>query len=328
MREKWKKISNGKVMNSLGPIGILLAIVAILFATTPSFRSSNNMTQILLSASIYMMLSMGMTFAIIIGGVDLSVGSIVGLVGGVISTMMLRWGLPLGIALLCGVLTGALCGCINGLLVTRLGLIPFIATLGGQWIYRGILKLLNDGATVSLRGHISRDSMNAMSFLGNGKVLGIPVPVYFVAVAAAILTFLLKKTTFGRSVYAVGSNVETARMSGINVQKIKLLVFTLTGAMAGLAGMIMITRMTSAQVNCGEGYEFEGIFAAVVGGVSMAGGEGSVLGAVVGALIVAVLRNGLNLNGVNSFWQQVILGVLIVLVVYVDSLRTKKKYAD
>ena len=117
-------------------------------------------------------------------------------------------------------------------------------------------------------------------------------------------------------------------MSGINVQRIKLLVFTLTGAMAGLAGMIMITRMTSAQVNCGEGYEFEGIFAAVVGGVSMAGGEGSVLGAVVGALIVAVLRNGLNLNGINSFWQQVILGVLIVLVVYADSLRTKKKRAE
>lgn len=159
-------------------------------------------------------------------------------------------------------------------------------------------------------------------------MLGIPVPVYFVAVAAALLTFLLKKTTFGRSVYAVGSNAETARMSGINVQRIKLLVFTLTGAMAGLAGMIMITRMTSAQVNSGEGYEFEGIFAAVVGGVSMAGGEGSVLGAVVGALIVAVLRNGLNLNGVNSFWQQVILGVLIVLVVYADSLRTKKKRAE
>ena len=188
--------------------------------------------------------------------------------------------------------------------------------------------MLNNGATISLRGNISKEAMKAMHFLGNGKVLGIPVPVYFVAVAAALLTFLLKKTTFGRSVYAVGSNAETARMSGINVQRIKLLVFTLTGAMAGLAGMIMITRMTSAQVNCGEGYEFEGIFAAVVGGVSMAGGEGSVLGAVVGALIVAVLRNGLNLNGINSFWQQVILGVLIVLVVYADSLRTKKKRAE
>ena len=316
MNERLKKLSSRKGMDSLGPIGILLVIVAILFATTPSFRSTNNLTQILLSASVYMMLSMGMTFAIIIGGIDLSSGSIVGLVGGVICTLMLKLGLPLGIALLGGVLTGALCGYINGILVTRLGLIPFIATLGGQWIYRGVLKLL------------SKEAMKAMHFLGNGKVLGIPVPVYFVAVAAALLTFLLKKTTFGRSVYAVGSNAETARMSGINVQRIKLLVFTLTGAMAGLAGMIMITRMTSAQVNSGEGYEFEGIFAAVVGGVSMAGGEGSVLGAVVGALIVAVLRNGLNLNGVNSFWQQVILGVLIVLVVYADSLRTKKKRAE
>ena len=240
MNEKLKKISSRKGMDSLGPIGILLVIVAILFATTPSFRSTNNLTQILLSASVYMMLSMGMTFAIIIGGIDLSAGSIVGLVGGVICTLMLKLGLPLGIALLGGILTGALCGYINGILVTRLRLIPFIATLGGQWIYRGILKLLNNGATISLRGNISKEAMKAMHFLGNGKVLGIPVPVYFVAVAAALLTFLLKKTTFGRSVYAVGSNVETARMSGINVQRIKLLVFTLTGAMAGLAGMIMI----------------------------------------------------------------------------------------
>lgn len=225
-------------------------------------------------------------------------------------------------------LTGALCGYINGILVTRLGLIPFIATLGGQWIYRGVLKLLNNGATISLRGNISKEAMKAMHFLGNGKVLGIPVPVYFVAVAAALLTFLLKKTTFGRSVYAVGSKRKQRVCLALTYKGLNCWCLPLRAAMAGLAGMIMITRMTSAQVNSGEGYEFEGIFAAVVGGVSMAGGEGSVLGAVVGALIVAVLRNGLNLNGVNSFWQQVILGVLIVLVVYADSLRTKKKRAE
>ena len=325
MKETWKKYGASKKLESLGPIGILVLIIAVLFVTTPAFRNANNFTQILLSASVYMMLSMGMTFAIIIGGIDLSVGSIVGLASGVTCMAMVSAGLPLLAALLCGVLTGVVCGFINGLLVTKLGLIPFIATLGGQWVYRGVLKLLNNGATVTIRGNVSNETMERMFFLGNGRIFGIPIPVYTVAVLAVVLTFLLKKTVFGRNVYAVGSNAEAARMSGINVQRVKLLVFSLAGTMAGLAGVIMIARMISAQVNTGEGYEFEGIFASVVGGVSMAGGEGNVLGALVGALIVAVIRNGLNLNGVNSFWQQVILGVLVVLVVYADTLRTRKK---
>ena len=157
--------------------------------------------------------------------------------------------------------------------------------------------------------------------------MGIPIPVYVVAVVAIILTFLLKKTTYGRSVYAIGSNTETARMAGINVKRVQLITFSLAGLLSGIAGLVMLSRMISAQTNTGEGYEFEGIFASVIGGVSMAGGEGNVLGALIGALIVAILRNGLNLNGVNSFWQQVILGILIVLVVYIDSLRTRKKSA-
>lgn len=327
MKEFWNKIKRSKKLDSLGPIGIAVVILVVLFISTPTFRSASNFTQILLSASVYMMLSMGMTFAIIIGGIDLSVGSIVGLSGGVTCLSIIMFNLPLWVALLCGFATGVICGFLNGVMVTKLGLISFIATLGGQWIYRGVLKLLNNGATITLRGAVSDQTMNAMAFLGNGRILGIPIPVYLVVIMAAFMTFLLKKTTFGRSVYAVGSNIETARMSGINVKRIQLLVFTLTGAMAGLAGLIMIARMGSAQVNTGEGYEFEGIFASVVGGVSMAGGEGNVLGALVGALIVALLRNGLNLNGVNSFWQQVILGVLIVLVVYADTLRTKKSRA-
>lgn len=327
MKEFWNKMKGNKKLESIGPIGILTVILIVMFITTPTFRSAANFTQILLSASVYMMLSMGMTFAIIIGGIDLSVGSIVGLSGGITVLMMVKFHLPLVVALLCGIVTGIVCGFVNSLLVTKLGLIPFIATLGGQWIFRGVLKLLNNGATITVRGEVTDETMNAMIFLGNGRILGIPVPVYLVVFMAVLLTFLLKKTTFGRSVYAIGSSTETARMSGINVERIKMLVFTLTGTMAGLAGVIMISRMISAQVNTGEGYEFEGIFASVVGGVSMAGGEGNVLGALVGAMIVAVLRNALNLNGINSFWQQVILGTLIVLVVYVDTLRTRKKRA-
>lgn len=325
MKEKIFKMLNNKKLSGLGPISILVVAMLLLFIITPTFRNVANFTQILLSASVYMLLSMGMTFAIIIGGIDLSAGSIVGLTGGLVCTAMLTFHLPLPLALLFGVLSGAVCGLINGLLITRLGLIPFIATLGGQWIYRGVLKLLNNGATITLRGNIPDETLDFITHLGNGKLLGIPIPVYLVLVMAIFLNFLLKHTVFGRSVYAVGSSPETARMSGINVERVKTLVHTLAGMMAGLAGIVMLCRMVSIQSNTGEGYEFEGIFAAVVGGVSMAGGEGSVLGAVVGALIVAVLRNGLNLNGINSFWQQVILGILVVIVVYADTVRTRKK---
>ena len=233
--------------------------------------------------------------------------------------------LPVPVALILGVLVGAVCGLINGLLITKLDLIPFIATLGGQWVYRGALKLLNNGATITLRGTISDEALATLTYIGNGKFLGIPVPVYLVLVMAIALNFVLRHTVFGRSVYAVGSNAETAKMSGINVQKVKLLAQSITGLMAGMAGIVMLCRMVSIQANTGEGYEFEGIFASVVGGVSMAGGEGTIFGAVIGALVVAVLRNGLNLNGINSFWQQVILGVLVLVVVYVDTRKTKKK---
>ena len=294
------KLLNQKKLSGLGPIGIFAASMIILFIITPSFRSMANFTQILLSASVYMLLAMGMSFAIIIDGIDLSAGSIM-------------------------VLSGAVCGLINGLLITKLDLIPFIATLGGQWVYRGALKLLNNGATITLRGTISDEALATLTYIGNGKFLGIPVPVYLVLVMAIALNFVLRHTVFGRSVYAVGSNAETAKMSGINVQKVKLLAQSITGLMAGMAGIVMLCRMVSIQANTGEGYEFEGIFASVVGGVSMAGGEGTIFGAVIGALVVAVLRNGLNLNGINSFWQQVILGVLVLVVVYVDTRKTKKK---
>lgn len=317
--EKYKKL-----VNSLGSVGILMLILLVLWISTPTFRSAANLTQTLLSASVYMLLSMGVSFIIITGGIDLSLGSIVGLAGGLFC-IFLTWKESLLFAVVGTIFVGIICGMINGFMITKMELIPFIATLGGQWIYRGILKLLNNGATITLRGVVSEDTVKAVDFIGNGRILGLPVPVYIVFLCGVVLTFILKKTIFGRSIYAIGSNVEAARMSGINVNRIKFVTYMLGGALAGLAGMIMTCRMLSAQSNTGQNYEFEGIFAAVVGGVSMAGGEGTVVGALIGAAIVAVLRNGLNLNGINSFWQQVILGVLIVLVVYADSRRTKKK---
>jgi ribose transport system permease protein len=178
--------------------------------------------------------------------------------------------------------------------------------------------------TVTIRRSVPKDVEDSLTYLGAGRFLGIPVAVYIFVILAVILSFILRRTTFGRSLYAVGSNPEAARMSGINNKMTIFHSFILADALAGLAGVLLAARMVSVQSNSGDGYEFEGIFASVIGGTSMAGGEGTVLGALVGACVVALLRNGLNLNGVNSFWQRVILGVIIVIAVYIDTIRTRR----
>ena len=264
-----------------------------------------------------------MTFVIISGGIDLSLGSIVGLAGA-FCCMLLKMQMPVWAAALGGMLMGMMCGAINGFMVTWMGLLPFIATLGGQWIFRGLLLVMSGGATVTVRSDITKQVLDDFIFLGSGRILSIPVPVYIFAVLGVALSFLLKHTTYGRSLYCIGSNPEAARMSGIHNNRIKFKTYVLAGTLAGLSGVLLAARMVSMTSGGGNGYEFEGIFATVVGGTSMSGGEGSVLGAICGAFVVAILRNGLNLNGINSFWQQVILGGIIVIAVYVDTLRTRK----
>lgn len=288
----YKKISENRLIKALGPFSVLIVITLIFSILTPTFRTLGNLTSVGLSASVYVILAMGMTFVIISGGIDLSLGSIVGLAGA-FCCMLLKMQMPVWAAALGGMLMGMMCGAINGFMVTWMGLLPFIATLGGQWIFRGLLLVMSGGATVTVRSDITKQVLDDFIFLGSGRILGIPVPVYIFAVLGVALSFLLKHTTYGRSLYCIGSNPEAARM----------------------------VSMTSGG---GNGYEFEGIFATVVGGTSMSGGEGSVLGAICGAFVVAILRNGLNLNGINSFWQQVILGGIIVIAVYVDTLRTRK----
>ncbi len=318
------RIRNNPLIKSLGPFSILIAIMAILFITTPNFRLPANLMQVLLSASVYVVLAMGMTFVMVSGCIDLSMGSIVGLAGCVCLMVLRNFQAPIWVGIVAGVLAGALCGVINGFMVTKMGLISFIATLGGMWIYRGALQLVSGGSTITLRRAVSDDVLNGFYFLGSGRVYGVPVPAILFIILGIILSFVLRRTTFGRSLYAVGSNPEAARMSGISNKWTIFKSFVLADALAGLAGVILAARMVTVQTNSGDGYEFEGIFASVIGGTSMAGGEGTVLGAMIGACIVAVLRNGLNLLGVNSFWQRVILGVIIVIAVYADTLRTQR----
>ncbi|GHT78295.1 ribose ABC transporter permease [Spirochaetia bacterium] len=319
------KIANSKALQVMGPF-LTIGIISLIFAlSTPTFRTTSNLLSMCLAAAIYVVLAMGLSFVLIVGGTDLSAGSIVALSGMVSCLFMAKMGLNIMASVSLGILTGVMCGVINGLLSTRLGLIPFIATLGTQWVYRGMTNILGNGMPVSVRTSPVKEMADQFYIMGGGRVLGIPVPVYIFVFCALVLSFLLSKTVFGRNVYAIGSNSEAARLSGIKVFKTQMFAYAICGGMSGLAGVMLAARLTSAQTNAGTGYEFEGIFAAVIGGVSLAGGEGSIMGAVIGAFVVAILRNGLNLNGVNTFWQQVILGIIIVVAVFIDVQRSKRQ---
>ena len=325
MQKSVSAILENRLVKAVLPFTILIAVFAILWIFVPTFRSSDNISQVLLAASVYVMLAMGMTFIMVGGCIDLSMGSIVGLAGGVCLMVLRYWQAPLWVGILAGVIAGMLCGVVNGFMVTKMGLISFIATLGSMWIFRGVWQLVSGGMTVTIRRAVPKDVEASLTWLGSGRIVGpLPVAVAIFLILAVILSFILRRTTFGRSLYAVGSNPEAARMSGISNKWTIFKSFVLADALAGFAGVLLAARMVSVQSNSGEGYEFEGIFASVVGGTSMAGGEGTVFGALAGACVVALLRNGLNLCRVNSFWQRVILGVIIVLVVYIDTLRTRK----
>jgi ribose transport system permease protein len=316
---------NSKILRALGPF-LTIGLITLIFASTnATFRTANNLLSICLAAAIYVVLSMGLSFVLIVGGTDLSAGSIVAISGMVSCLLMAKLGMNVPLSVALGLLTGVACGAINGLLSTRLGLVPFIATLGTQWIYRGATNILGKGMPVSVRTSQVEGMAERFYVMGGGKILGIPVPVYIFVFCGIILAFILTKTVFGRNVYAIGSNTEAARLSGIKVFKTQMIAYSICGGMSGLAGVMLAARLTSAQTSAGTGYEFEGIFAAVIGGVSLAGGEGSVMGAIIGAFVVAILRNGLNLNGVNSFWQQVILGIIIIIAVFIDVQRAKRQ---
>lgn len=325
MRNFTGVLKNSKLKTTLGQFLSIGVIVLTFFITTPTFRTMDNIISIGLSAAIYILLAMGLSFVLIAGATDLSAGSVVAISGITCAIAIRDFGMGVPVGVLIGLLTGILCGIVNGLLSTKLGLVPFIATLGTQWIFRGLTNILGKGMPVSVRIADRPEVAEQFYFIGGGRILGIPVPVYLCILFALILDFILRRTVLGRDIYSVGSNEEAARLSGINVFKTKMLSYMICDGMAGLAGVVMAARLVSAQTSAGTGYEFEGIFAAVIGGVSLSGGVGNILGAVIGALIVAVLRNGLNLHGVNSFWQQVILGILIVGAVWLDVQRSRKQ---
>jgi ribose transport system permease protein len=299
-------------LKKLGPLLALVAVCVWLAFMSPNFLTVSNSFDVMRQVSINALIAFGMTLSILLGGIDLSVGSILA-VSSVLAAMTMRGGHNAGLAVGIAILAGAGMGSLNGVIIAKGRVAPFIATLGMLTLLRGVALVLSKGSP------ISGFSSHFFAMLGGGYVARlIPVPVVMMLAIFALFWFVLTRTVFGRHVYATGGNAEAAKLSGVNTNRVQILAYTVSGAMAALAGVILTSRLDSAQPTAGAGYELDAITAVVLGGTSLAGGRGWIFGTLVGALLIGVLNNGLNLMGVSSFYQQVVKGSVILLAVLLD----------
>ena len=297
---------------------VLCVFLSVFPKTSGSFFTRQNIFNVLRQISTNLFLACGMTMVIILGGIDLSVGSIIALSGCISAGCVARYNLPLPIALLMGLLVGLLVGMFNGAVISKTTIPAFIVTLATMNIAKGLAYVYTGGSPV-------RVVTKEWQFLGAGYVGIFPTPVVILVIVLIITAIIMNKTKMGRHMYAVGGNQQAAEFSGLKVEKVKFFVHAFSGLMAGLAGIVLASRMYSGQPTAGDGAEMDAIAAVVVGGTSMAGGSGKIGGTIIGGLIIGVLNNGLNLLNVNSFWQYVVKGVVILLAVFLDYFRNKGK---
>jgi ribose transport system permease protein len=305
------------VADWVGPLVALLVMGAALSFAARDFLTGDNLANVARQAAVIAILAVAETIVIIGGGIDLSVGSLTALTG-VTAAVLMSSGTPMAIAAAClaGILCGLACGATSGLL-TAYGRMPsFIATLGMMGIARGVAFVVTAGQNVTLPA--------AFPEFAAAEALGVPVPALVAAVVAVAAHILLSRTVPGRHTYAIGGNAEAARLSGIPVKRVVTILFALSGLLSGIAGLVLTSRLTIGQPTAGQGYELDAIAAAVIGGASLMGGQGTVPGTVVGAAIIGVLRNGLNLLNVEVFWQQVAIGVIIIAAVFFDQFRRRR----
>ncbi|MFY7908170.1 MAG: ABC transporter permease [Emticicia sp.] len=303
------------MLNRLRQYGIFVVfftICLILSFISPQFLTVSNWTIIITQASINALLAFGVTFVIITGGIDLSLGSMVAVTGVTAAMLAHPDTFPVALPIFAGLLAGLLMGVFNGFIITKSKIAPFIVTLGTMTIGRGLALILSKGRPIS---NLS-DSFN---FIGGGEVLGIPFPIIVLIIIFTICSITLKKTLLGRYIYAVGGNEQAARASGINVNQVKMAVYSISGLLAGLAGVLLTSRITTGQPNAGAGFELDAIAAAVIGGTSTSGGTGTMTGTLVGVLLIGVINNGLDLLNVTSYYQQVVMGIIIIGAVVLDS---------
>ncbi|WP_405582998.1 substrate-binding domain-containing protein [Streptomyces sp. NBC_01092] len=298
-----------------GALTALIVLVIAMSALSGDFLTTDNLLNVGVQAAVTAILAFGVTFVIVSAGIDLSVGSVAALSATVLAWTATSHGVPVVIAVLLAVATGIVAGLVNGFLIAYGKLPPFIATLAMLSVARGLSLVISEGSPIAFP--------DSVSHLGDTLGGWLPVPVLVMIVMGLIAAFVLGRTYIGRSMYAIGGNEEAARLSGLRVKKQKLAIYALSGVFAAVAGVVLASRLSSAQPQAADGYELDAIAAVVIGGASLAGGTGKASGTLIGALILAVLRNGLNLLNVSAFWQQVVIGVVIALAVLFDTLRRK-----
>lgn len=303
--------TRAKKFDELGILIVMIALFVFLAVATPYFLKVENIQNLLLQSVFVMLVGFGMTFVLTIGGIDLSVGSILGYSGAVTGIIIASGG-NIFLGILAGLGTGAAFGLINGLLITQLRIAPFLVTFAMSSVVRGILLLS------TTNGAVSGFAAPEFTYIAQGYILGLPIPVVITIIVFVILLFLFKFTSFGRNVTAIGSNREVAFLSGVSCNKITVGVYMLSGILAALSGILLAARLTAVQSEMGGGYEMDAIAAAVIGGTSMAGGKGSIIGAIIGAVILGTISNGLDLLSVNQFYRQIIVGAIIVVAVSLE----------
>jgi ribose transport system permease protein len=311
-----------KALDKVITFAALVALFIVFSITAKNFFTVRNVLTLALQTCTITLMGIGVTFTIITGGIDLSIGSVVALTG-TIAVMAANVGIPIWISIFLGLLTGALCGFTNGILITKMKLPPFIATLGMMRVVRGVVLTITNAN--------SKPAPEAFGDLGNGTIFkvgssfpGIAYPVLIMIAMAFLFHFILKWLRIGRYTYAVGSNEEAARLSGIKVQQVKIINYVFCAFLAGLVGVILASRMVTSQPNGGSGYELNAIAAAVIGGTSLMGGVGTVLGSVIGSFIIGVLTVGLTMQGANYFMQEIVIGLVVIFAVAFDQLRSRK----
>jgi ribose transport system permease protein len=305
--------SQKQLLSTFSGLFLLGAVFTVL---SPYFFSVNNLLTVATQTAVIAVIAIGQTYVLITGGIDLSIGSNIAL-SAMVAGLVMRAELPVPLAVLSGLLTGLASGAVSGTLVAFGNIPPFIATLGTMTVARGLSFTLTQAIP------ISGLPKSFTTLWGTGSTLGIPNPVIIMVVLVLVFAFILAKTKLGRHVYATGSNFEAARLSGVNTRKVLITVYVFSGLLAAFAGLIMAARIISAQPSAGDGYELDAVASSVIGGTSTMGGEGTVAGTFIGAFVIGVLRNGLNLIGVSPFIQKIVIGIVIVGSVFLDRVRRK-----
>jgi len=304
------------MIQRLLPFLTLIVLFILLAIASPNFLTATNLSSVVRQTAVINIVALGMTVIIVAGGIDLSVGSILALAG-LLGTMRLELHQPIWVAMMVGIMAGTLCGLANGLMVTTLRINPFIVTLGTMGIYRGLALIISKGLPV-------HDIPPAFAFLGDGNLFHVPFVLWILLFCAVVIHVLLEHTRLGRYAFSIGSNPDAAYYAGVPVAFVTMAVFAIGGLLTGLAGMIEASRLMTGQPTGGLGYELTAIAAVVIGGGSLRGGEGGVVGTLIGAFIMGLLSNGSDLLGTNPYWQQVIIGGVIILAVSFDELRKRR----